>query len=436
MSTPRRASRSLLVLLGAFALIAAACTDDGDEGATTTAPTTTESTEDGPDPVDDTEVAGTLERYEGRTSEVYADLANWVCHPDDDTDMCADGLDATVVDADGTLTEEPWEAAEDPGADCFYVYPTISRDPEPISDRDHSDEEEGFVTLNQAARLGEACRVFAPVYRQRTLAGLTSALGGGEPDTTMPDGTEIDPDTGYNDVVEAWEHYMATENQGRPVVLIGHSQGAGVLNRLIRERVDPHDDVRSLLLSAFVAGATVRVPEGEDVGGDFEQVPLCRASDQTGCVVSWAAYAADEPPPEGALFGRPRSGDGVAACNSPASLAGGAADARSYFPASGGASILSSLGTDAEGRSWVDPEFGEITTPFVTTPGLVTVECVSRDGFDYLEVTVNADPDGPRADEIGGEISPEWGLHLQDVNVVMGDVVELVRSQLAAFPNP
>jgi hypothetical protein len=75
----------------------------------------------------------------------------------------------------------------------------------------------------------------------------------------------------------------------------------------------------------------------------------------------------------------------------------------------------------------------EITTPFVTTPGLVTAECVSKDGFDYLEVTVEGDPADPRVDDIGGDLTPEWGLHLQDINLVMGDMVRLVGTQAAAW---
>ena len=101
---------------------------------------------------------GPLERYAGQESEIYADLANWVCHPGAD-DVCKDGLDATVVEADGRLEEQTWQPAEDPPIDCFYVYPTISQDPGEISDRTAGDEER-FVTLNQAARLGEQCRVF------------------------------------------------------------------------------------------------------------------------------------------------------------------------------------------------------------------------------------------------------------------------------------
>ena len=48
----------------------------------------------------------------------------------------------------------------------------------------------------------------------------------------------------------------------------------------------------------------------------------------------------------------------------------------------------------------------QISTPFVTLPGLVSGECASQGGFNYLSVTVNADPSDPRADDIGGDLTP------------------------------
>lgn len=438
MPRPIRAARrravAVLVVSTSLALLAGACSDDdGDAaGSGDDAPASTEPVTGGEEAGGDGSHGGTLARYAGDSSDVYADPANWVCRPDVTDDACDADLDATVVEADGTLAVQEWRADPDAPVDCFYVYPTISRDPTPQSDRDHSDGEEGYVALNQVARLGEVCRVYAPVYRQRTLAGLTAALGDA-PQPTTADGEQVDPDTGYHDVLEAWRHYMANDNGGRPVVLVGHSQGATVLNRLVREEVDPNEDVRALLLSAVLAGSAVVVPDGADVGGDFRNVPLCRSDRQTGCVISWAAFRADGPPPPGALFGRPRGGaDGVAACTNPAALAGGSAPLRPYFTAEPGASILSSIGAGGGGASWVDPAVGEITTPFVTTPGLVRGECVERDGFHYLEVTVDADPTDPRADDVPGDLTPEWGLHLVDVNLVMGDLVDLVRRQAAA----
>lgn len=413
------------VALPLVALLVLAGCSSGDD---TAGPTTTAEA----DAATTTAPAGPIERYADYEPDVYADLANWVCHPDAD-DICDGGLDATAVAADGTLTEQPWEPDPDAPVDCFYVYPTISRDQTEVSDRVAGDEER-FVTLNQAARLGETCRVFAPVYRQRTLAALVAGLTGATTTTTTVAGQTPEPRPGYVDVLDALRTYMATENDGRGVVLIGHSQGSGVLNQLLREEIDPNPDVREHLVAAYLAGSSVRVPEGADVGGDFAQIPLCRSEDQTGCVVSWAAYRADVPPPPGALFGRPRTGEGMAACNNPAALDGGSAEVRSYFPSDPNASVLASLGQGGgDAIDWVSPEVATVTTPFVTTPGLVSAECVERDGFSYLEVTVEADPDDPRADDIGGDLTPEWGLHLQDVNLVMGDIVELVRSQSAAW---
>jgi len=46
---------------------------------------------------------------------------------------------------------------------------------------------------------------------------------------------------------------------------------------------------------------------------------------------------------------------------------------------------------------------------------------------------VLADPADPRADDIGGDLTPEWGLHLVDVHLTMGDLVALTRSQAAAY---
>jgi len=101
----------------------------------------------------------------------YSDPATWICSPA--SDDCTDGVTPIAVAADGTLTPADPDAyiATDPPIDCFYVYPTISRDAGINSDLAPHDEET-WVTRNQAAPLSTGCRVFAPVYRQVTLTGL------------------------------------------------------------------------------------------------------------------------------------------------------------------------------------------------------------------------------------------------------------------------
>ena len=73
-----------------------------------------------------------------------------------------------------------------------------------------------------------------------------------------------------------------------------------------------------------------------------------------------------------------------------------------------------------------------IETPFVSLPGLVSSECVTEGPFSYLSLIVNADP-GPRSDEIGGDLTPDWGMHLIDANVALGNLIEIAQKQAAAW---
>ncbi len=415
-TTPRSAwSAALAVAL----LTLAACSSGDGEGAKDS------NTTEGAGKTSTSIVApegDAIERYADYETKNYDDPAHWVCRPDAD-DICDGNLDATIVEADGTLTVEPFERSDEPPVDCFYVYPTISRDEGAFSDWEASPDEEGYVTLNQAARLQSACRLFAPVYRQGTLGGLAARIGGTASDE------EGDP---YGDVLDAFRTYMAEDNHGRGVVLVGHSQGSGMLNRLIGDEIDPNADVREHLVGAYLAGSSVRVPEGEVVGGDFAEVPLCTEEGETGCVVTWVTFRSTAPPPSDSFFGR-SEGETEAACVNPAAVAGGSGELDAYMPANSEASILSSLGTTAQGASWVDPSAGEITTPFVRLPGLVSGACAATDGFNYLAATVNPDPAGPRADDIVGDLTPQWGLHLVDVNLVMGNLVDDVKAQAASY---
>jgi hypothetical protein len=425
------------VAVGCVTLLAlgACSTDDEPDSSSPTsadgAPTTADAPGD-PSEGEGTGASEPLERYADYESISYDDTGRWLCRPDTD-DVCDGDLDITVVAEDGTLTVEPFEPATDPAVDCFYVYPTISRDETRTSDWEASPDEEGYAALNQAARLQTECRLFAPVYRQNTLTSLTANLGGGNADVPESDDP---PESSFADVLDAFRTYMATENEGRGVVLIGHSQGASMLNQLIREEIDPNDDVRELLVAAYLVGWSVAVPDGEVVGGDFQQVPVCTDPDQTGCVMSWVTYRDTAPPPAGAFFGKPRAGadaeaaDGVAVCTNPADLSGEPTELDPVFPVNRSASILSDLDAQGGGDGWLPGT--EITTPYVRLPGLLTGRCTTSDGFHYLEVTVTPG-DGPRADDIAGDLTPEWGLHLVDVNVVMGDLVSLVARQAAAY---
>jgi hypothetical protein len=360
--------------------------------------------------------------YPGYRSAIYADPTHWLCRPDTD-DVCDHDLDATIVQANGRTRIERWRTARHPKIDCFYVYPTISTDTTGNSDLVPGEDQELFVVRQQAARLGSACRLFAPVYRQITLTALLSILGG----NPIPNDRAL----AYGDVLDAWKHYIANDNHGRGVLLIGHSQGASVLTALIKNEIDPNPQLRDRLVSAVLLGTSLQVPVGKDVGGDFANIPLCHAARDTGCAISYGSFRSTAPPPANSLFGRSLQPGWEAACTNPASLAGGAGTLHPNLPTNGQSLPIFALPPPPP---WVDPSLGvEITTPFVTLPGFLDAECAEHNGFSYLEITVHGDPSDPRIDDIGGDLTPEWGLHLVDANIAMGDLVAIANRQAHAY---
>ena len=360
-------------------------------------------------------VAGNAVAQEVAPSD-YSDQAAWLCLPGR-FDTCAIDHATTIVGADGTLALENWSPDPTAPIDCFYVYPTVSTDPEAFSDL-NADAAELNVIRQQFARFGSVCRTYAPIYRQMTLAGLRSRLAGGARDIVEP--------VNYNDVRAAWQHYLERYNDGRGVVLIGHSQGSSLLRQLIAEEIDGRP-VQDRLISAMLIGMTIPVRADGQLGGAFQHIPVCRSASDTGCLVSYVSFRSTVAPPENTLFGAVPDPSLVAACTNPSELLGRDGELRSYLSTSG-RTITSSRAAAA----WVTPD-REILTPFVSVPGLLTARCATNEHATYLEVTVHGDPSDPRVDDIGGDLTPNWGLHLVDVNIAMGDLVELAERQGEAW---
>ena len=342
----------------------------------------------------------------------------WLCRPGLADNPCESDLTTTVISADGSTTTEAAAPAEDPPIDCFYVYPTVSGQQTPNANLD-IDPEEKAVAVQQASRFSQVCKVYAPMYRQLTLKAILSQDGV----------TTADRDLAYADVLSAWQDYLAHYNNGRGVVLIGHSQGTMMLTQLVTSEIDPNPDVRGRLVSALLIGGNVTVAVGQDVGGDFQNVPACRSTSQTGCVVAYSSF--NEPPPADTFFGRvgagPSSGREVTGdlevlCVNPASLSGGTGPLKLY---SSTTPLPGALG-ELVGAVPSAP------TPWVAYPGLYTAHCESAGGANWLQVdTTNiAGDQRPVASQTLG---PTWGLHLVDVNIALGTLVDLVRQQAAAY---
>lgn len=319
--------------------------------------------------------------------------ATWLCGPGAARDACAGSLSTTVTTPAGAplRTETPTRGAR--RIDCFYVYPTVSNQPRDIATK-RIDPELRTVARVQAARYTQHCRVFAPVYRQRTVQGLASLLTGrGGGDLVSPEG--------YADVLAAWREYLRRWNRGRGVVFIGHSQGTFVLRRLLAREIDPKPAERRRLVSAVLLGGNVVVRAGSDRGGDFRNLPACRSARQLGCVVALSLYG--EPPPADAIFARTLDPARQVLCTNPANLAGGDGTLDPIRPA-------------ATPAGWV------------SAPGSYRARCVTADGATSLQVT----PIGG-APALQASPSPAWGLHRFDGTLPLGNLVDLVGRQARAY---
>lgn len=353
----------------------------------------------------------------------YKDDKSWLCKPGRKGDACDVDLTTTVIAADGTMTREAFAPDPKAAVDCFYVYPTVATDPGTNSDM-NADPAELNVVLQQFARFSSKCRPFAPMYRQITLVGLRTRLAGGATAVPFESGVQ------YTDVRDAWQSYLKNDNQGRGFILVGHSQGSYILEELIKQEIDGKP-IQKQLVGAYLLGATLLTPTGKDVGGQFKTIPLCRKPGQIGCVVNFSSFRSTIPPPGNTLFGHSADPAMSGSCTNPAALAGGAAPAHAYLDTKG--RLIVGVSTP---KPWAADKV--VDTPFVSVPGLITAECKTNEFATYLEIKVNGDPADPRVDDITGDLGgakpiPNWGLHLVDVNLVMGDLLNIVEQQSKAY---
>jgi hypothetical protein len=323
----------------------------------------------------------------------------WLCRPGMRENPCEGDLDTTVVARDGSRTVERFRPASDPVFDCFYVYPTVSTATTRNAPR-RSAPEIVRVARAQAALFQRECRLFAPIYRQVTLDGLFT--GG----YTDPAARALAQD----DVVSAFHDYLNRFNEGRPFLLLGHSQGATVLTSLVQSEIDGDPALRSRLVSAMLVGAGVWLAPGSTTTGSFQNVPPCREPDQTGCVVAYNTYAST--PPALSLFGRTVNGRTVV-CVNPGAPGGGASTLDPVVPVPSRPGAVDVVG-------------------FASYPGSVTARCRSNDTSTWLEATT---PPGSQLPEraLEGQLSPAWGLHRVDITVALGDLVELAALQASAL---
>ncbi|MGA2806346.1 MAG: DUF3089 domain-containing protein [Acidimicrobiales bacterium] len=362
----------------------------------------------------------------GASSEVPSGTAAplWLCRPGQVPDPCAYGLAATAVMANGTLkpATRPRSAVASK-FDCFYVYPTAS-----LAETGNTGLAvtplETYIAEEQAAPFSQVCDVWAPLYRSQTGSSVEKGLAGDE--ALMRSTFTV----AYDSVLPSWQWFLA-HSDGKPVILVGDSQGSAIIIHLISAQLDHQPSVLRRLLVAIIVGGNLQVPLGKTVGATFTKVPLCTAATETGCAIAFSSYPSQ--PPTGSVFGRP--GQGVSlqsgqtakagqqvACVNPAALGGGTGDLEPY-----------SLTASQIGLT--EP----VSTPWVTYPDLYSASCKHGGGATWLQVTSLAGRSQARPvvndDKLAqtGDTGPAWGYHGYEYGLALGNLLQDVAGEEAAW---
>ncbi|MEH6570949.1 MAG: DUF3089 domain-containing protein [Halioglobus sp.] len=163
--------------------------------------------------------------------------------------------------------------------DVFFIHPTgfltSGSWTSPMDPDSGTEENTRFMMANQASAFNGCCNIYAPRYRE---ANIFAYFGSTE------DRDEL-LGFAYQDVKRAFEHYLEHDNQDKPFILAGHSQGSHHAQRLLKEVIDT-TDLHQRLVAAYVIGSTL-MPVSKDWFSSMSHINACESAGDLACVVHW-----------------------------------------------------------------------------------------------------------------------------------------------------
>lgn len=321
----------------------------------------------------------------------------WVSRPDMKNDPAH-----YVPEGAPPLPEKPLPAA------VFFIHPTSYIDRAAWNadlDDPRSRERAALFVKGMATPFNASQEIWTPRYRQAAIGAF------------LTDDPQADKaiDLAYGDVLAAFDVFAASVPQGQPIVLAGHSQGAFLLRRLLRDRI-AGTPLAGRVAAAYVIGWPVSIDHDLPLMG----LPACGAADQPGCVVSWLSVA--DPAGTGQLtkaYMRRRGLDGRAL--------GSSGPDGSKVPSP--FLCTNPLTGTREGNAGADANLGTLVPDFSTQTGrLVSKVVPGQCGPDhFLHI-------GPPPDlDLGPFVLPENNYHLYDVTLFWGNLRADFERRVAAW---
>jgi hypothetical protein len=204
----------------------------------------------------------------GRTSMDYSVLDLWASHPE-------------KLDEGDFMPEGDTVRSEDMLADVFFIHPTSYSGNKswqrtwngPVDNPEINKKTDQGTIRFQASAFNHAGRLFAPRYRQAHFHIYMTS-------DTFSAAKALD--FAYQDVRDAFVHYLNNYNQGRPILIASHSQGTNHAERLLGEFFDGKP-LQDKFIAAYMLGMPVRK-------NSYAVLKPCENADDTGCYISWRTF--------------------------------------------------------------------------------------------------------------------------------------------------
>lgn len=161
-------------------------------------------------------------------------------------------------------------------ADAFYIHPTtymsgVSLNAS-LSDINVNKATDIGPIKHQASIFNESCLIYAPRYRQAIVS--TFFMKSPEAEEAL--------NIAYSDIRAAFDLYLKSYNKGRPFFIAGHSQGAMLAVRLLKEFIDDLK-FKKEFIAAYIPGVPVKKNE-------FKNIESITKPGETGCFATWNTY--------------------------------------------------------------------------------------------------------------------------------------------------
>lgn len=194
----------------------------------------------------------------------YKLLKSWAVHPENDIDV---------------LSEFKSEEKKLP-IDVFFIYPTMLSDKNDTSwNADiYDDKIRNYVLAStvkyQSSAWYSTGNLYVPFYRQAHLRVFRESF--------WKNGGEEAYEMAYQDVKEAFKTFLKIYNNNRPIIIAGHSQGAGHAKRILQDFFD-NKPLQKKLIAAYLIGTKI-------TDTDFNNIKLMNDENETGGFVTWNTF--------------------------------------------------------------------------------------------------------------------------------------------------